>query len=97
MRLTGIGFARRELESGNVAIVPGDPGASALVRRINARDPEEIMPPPGEAEPLTVSGEEIVREVDYAGCGLAEALGLRHLEAAGHPRSGEGRLGEGSD
>ena len=33
-------------ESGNPAIVPGKPGQSELVRRINHDDPEEVMPPP---------------------------------------------------
>ncbi len=31
-------------ESGKPAIVPGDPGASELVKRINSEDPEERMP-----------------------------------------------------
>jgi hypothetical protein len=38
-------------ESGKLAIVPGDPGHSELVRRINAKDPEERMP--YKEEPLT--------------------------------------------
>jgi hypothetical protein len=53
LRLTGIEFARRKLESGNRAIVPGDLKASALIERIHATDPDEVMPPPDEAEPLT--------------------------------------------
>jgi len=38
-------------ESGKFAIVPGEPGHSELVRRINAKDPEERMP--YKEEPLT--------------------------------------------
>jgi len=40
-------------ESGRAAIVPGRPAESELVRRIRARDPDEIMPPPHENKPLT--------------------------------------------
>src|SRR3982751_4475737 len=35
-------------KSGRLAIVPGDAGASEVVRRITSRDPEEMMPPKGE-------------------------------------------------
>lgn len=34
-------------ESGRRAIVPGDPGASELLRRVGHHDPEERMPPEG--------------------------------------------------
>lgn len=33
-------------ESGKPAIVPGDPAASEVVRHINSKDPEIMMPPP---------------------------------------------------
>ncbi len=35
-------------ESGKPVIVPGDPAASELVRRIKSQDPDEKMPPPEE-------------------------------------------------
>ncbi|MEI6714192.1 MAG: PSD1 and planctomycete cytochrome C domain-containing protein [Verrucomicrobiota bacterium] len=35
------------------AIVPGKPDASAMITRILAKDPDEIMPPPKEKKPLT--------------------------------------------
>lgn len=35
-------------ESGKPVVVPGDPAASELVRRIKSQDPEERMPPPKE-------------------------------------------------
>jgi hypothetical protein len=34
-------------------IIPGNAKASALVQRITSHDPEEVMPPPKEGEPLT--------------------------------------------
>lgn len=40
-------------ESGDVAIVPGKPEASELVRRIFSTDPNEVMPPPAANKPLT--------------------------------------------
>jgi len=39
--------------SGKFAIVPGDPAASELVRRIESRDPGEVMPPPDSHKTLT--------------------------------------------
>ncbi len=45
--------ALKELNSGIRAIVPGDRAASALVARITADDPDEIMPPPKHGKPLT--------------------------------------------
>src|SRR3954449_1461429 len=43
--------ALRERE-GTRAIVPGDPSASEAIARITSNDPEEVMPPPKEGEPL---------------------------------------------
>jgi len=45
--------AKRQLESGSVAIVPGSPTDSELVRRILSTDPDEVMPPPDAKDPLT--------------------------------------------
>jgi hypothetical protein len=42
---------------GKTAIVPGDPNASELIRRISATDPDIVMPPP--ATHLALSGEDI--------------------------------------
>lgn len=53
LQLTGIEPASVLLKSGSRAIVPGDVLASHLVERINSKDPDEIMPPPEKAEPLT--------------------------------------------
>ena len=53
LRLTGLEFASKVLESGERGIVPGKPDESALVARIHATDPDEIMPPPKKGKPLT--------------------------------------------
>jgi len=43
------------------AIVPGDPAASELIRRINSDDPEEQMPPPSSRRQLTAEQKETLR------------------------------------
>ena len=46
--------AIKDHESG-ATIVPGDPKSSELMTRITTKDPDEVMPPPKEAElPLSV-------------------------------------------
>jgi hypothetical protein len=55
-QLAGLRFDREEvakqaLRSGHVAIVPGDPGGSELLKRVTATDPRVRMPQ--RAEPLT--------------------------------------------
>jgi hypothetical protein len=57
--------ALKEHEDGT-PIVPGDTKKSALVQRITSHDPEEVMPPPKEGQPLTP------REVDLLSRWIAE-------------------------
>lgn len=53
LRLDDKDSAYGELKSGDHAIVPGDADHSALVHRITAKDPDDLMPPPKEDKPLT--------------------------------------------
>ncbi len=48
-------FAVAELpeKPGRYAVIPGDPDASELIRRISAADPDERMPPPSSHKTLT--------------------------------------------
>ena len=46
LRLDRPEFAFAPRKNGRPVIVKGDPAASALVRRITSRDPDEVMPPP---------------------------------------------------
>src|SRR5687768_10237341 len=46
---------------GIAAIVPGDPGESELVRRITAKEPTDIMPPPESHRTLTAAQIEVLR------------------------------------
>ena len=53
--------AKAKLESGNVAITPGNSEASALVSRIFSDDPDVIMPPPHAKEQLTAQEKDILK------------------------------------
>ncbi|MGN6546130.1 MAG: DUF1553 domain-containing protein [Aureliella sp.] len=45
--------AFHELDSGATAVVAGKSEQSELVRRVSTRDPDQIMPPPGDTKPLS--------------------------------------------
>lgn len=48
LRFTSRDDAMVELDSGEIAIVSGDPKSGSLVSRISSREPAEMMPPEGE-------------------------------------------------
>ena len=62
LRLDDAAAAAAELDSGARAVVPGDPGASALVARIRATDPDEIMPPPHTGKPVSAAEVALLEE-----------------------------------
>lgn len=49
------------LESGAKAIVPGDPAASELIKRIEAEDPDHRMPPESANRPLSAEQKAILK------------------------------------
>jgi mono/diheme cytochrome c family protein len=53
--------ATAKLDSGERAIVPGDPDASELVRRISSTDPDLRMPPPKSGHELTPAEIDLVK------------------------------------
>ncbi|MFO0250720.1 MAG: DUF1553 domain-containing protein [Planctomyces sp.] len=53
LRLDTREAARAAGDSGQPALVPGQPAASALLQRIHATDSDEIMPPPEFRKPLS--------------------------------------------
>lgn len=52
--------ATSKLKSGRTPIVPGDPTASELVRRINHKDADAVMPPPDSHKSLTPQQKELL-------------------------------------
>src|SRR5260221_9177346 len=46
-------FATKPAKSGEIAIVPGKPDQSELVKRISTHDEVDVMPPPKTSAPLT--------------------------------------------
>ncbi|HEX3135391.1 MAG TPA: DUF1549 domain-containing protein [Planctomycetota bacterium] len=61
LRLDTSEHAQKPAKSGAIAIVPGKPDASELVKRILATDEDEIMPPPKAHKPLSAAQKEILR------------------------------------
>ena len=53
--------ALRPAESGDTPIVPGKPGQSELVARIESADRDEVMPPPKSHKHLTAAQKELLR------------------------------------
>jgi mono/diheme cytochrome c family protein len=67
LRLDQRDAAIAAVESGTVAIVPGKPDESELIRRICANDPDQLMPPAAANKPLTNEQREILRAWIAAG------------------------------
>ncbi len=53
--------ATKPAKSDELAIVPGKPDKSELVRRIFSSDEDELMPPPGAKNPLTPADKEMLK------------------------------------
>ena len=76
-RQAGLRLDRREgalaqLDSGNVAIRPGQPADSELIRRIDAADLDVVMPPPETKKPLTAEQRALLRRWIEAGAAYTE-------------------------
>jgi len=61
LRLDGKESAHKGGDSGEPAIVAGQPDASELIRRITSADPAQVMPPPSQKNPLTAAQVELLR------------------------------------
>jgi hypothetical protein len=61
LRLDQSDAARADLDSGAVAIVPGDPDESELVRRVFSVEDFERMPPPDSGKALTEAQKHVLR------------------------------------
>ena len=53
LRLDREKYAFEKREDGKPVMIKGDAGASLLVRLINSKDPDEVMPPPKSHKKLT--------------------------------------------
>lgn len=63
LRLDTWDGATGELLSGEgSAVVPGEPGESVLLQRVNSDDKYSVMPPPGSEKSLTQSQKELLRK-----------------------------------
>lgn len=49
-------------KSGEIAIVPGHPESSELIRRITSKDPDEVMPKPKHGSPLDAKEVAVIRQ-----------------------------------
>jgi hypothetical protein len=72
LRLDDATSATTPLESGHAAIVPGNPDASELVRRVLSTDPDLRMPPPEFGAPLTADEQNLLREWIQQGAPFAK-------------------------
>ena len=75
LRLDQRDAATRCVESGGVAIVPGKPDESELVRRICSTDADVQMPPAATNKPLSDEQRQILRSVDRRRRGLSNRIG----------------------
>ena len=62
LRLDVRAAAIGELESGEVAVVPGEADGSGLIERVTAEDADLRMPPAGQGDPLSPSEVKILRD-----------------------------------
>jgi hypothetical protein len=53
--------AVKAVESGDIAIVPGDAAKSSIIARVFSEDSDELMPPPNSHRTLTVPQKEMLR------------------------------------
>ena len=85
--LTG---ATATLKSGSRAVVPGEPAASELLRRIRPTDAAKRMPPPGVGEALSDRETDLLRRWIAEGASWGEHWSLRPLVNPSLPAA-EGR------
>jgi Protein of unknown function (DUF1553)/Protein of unknown function (DUF1549)/Concanavalin A-like lectin/glucanases superfamily/Planctomycete cytochrome C len=60
-RKAGLRLDQRDVAIGAKAIIPGKPGESAVVTRINSHDDDELMPPPRTKKSLTAAQKDLLK------------------------------------
>jgi hypothetical protein len=63
-------------KSGETVIVPGQPEASEMIRRITSKDPDEVMPQPEHGPPLKPEEVELIRQWIKEGAAWSEHWSL---------------------
>jgi hypothetical protein len=61
LRLDDEAAAKKD-NDGVIAVVPGDPGKSALIQRLLSTDPDEVMPPPKQHKTISVAQVALLKE-----------------------------------
>jgi mono/diheme cytochrome c family protein len=79
LRLDTEAGSRALLPSGRRAVVPGDPDASELARRIRSTDPKVAMPPPASKLQLSGAEREVLLRWIEAGAGYREHWAFQPL------------------
>lgn len=88
LRLDSIDAATRTLKSKTIAIVPGKPEASELVKRIQAADPDEAMPPASSHKTLTADQKETLRRWVIQGADYEPHWSFAKLKSPPVPAAG---------
>ena len=61
LRLDAESAAKKDRD-GVIAVVPGDPGKSALIQRLLSTDPDEVMPPPKQHKTISAAQVALLKE-----------------------------------
>ncbi len=89
LRLDSADEATRELDSGSRAIVAGDPAASEMLARIDATDPDVIMPPPRSHKTLSDEQKDLLKRWIAAGAPYEQHWSFRAIQRPPLPAVGE--------
>ena len=87
LRLDSFARATAELPSGLQAIVPGQADGSELLSRIDAADPDIVMPPPHTNKPLSADDREILRRWIDAGATYEQHWAFRPIRRPALPKA----------
>jgi hypothetical protein len=82
--------ALKPAKSGDYAIVPGDPAKSELIKRLDAKDPDDIMPPAKTNKKLTQQQKELLKRWIREGAPWQEHWAFVVPKRPGVPTAGKG-------
>src|SRR5438477_6932440 len=73
-------------KSEKIAIVPGKPDKSELIARLNSKDPEEMMPPPGEKKKLAPAQMALLKKWIEGGAQYDKHWSFKTVQAPAAPQ-----------